>query len=547
MLPLDVEEEDGPFPPPLIPPAEWPRKRAPEFPFPSDSDWQLFLDEVYHPQPDNHIVEATFGGQRILPRAGGGGECRNPIDEITVPVGAVVSLSGQGSSDFDPKNRSILPYIHIWDLNHKQPCRNQPCLGPHEVAPGADALRTATDNVNADTDIANDTRDDADARGPVQQFICAEPGDWFTFLYAGDDDHTEPHADTLPTARHVHPQTRSWPSKITCTAPGTFVSTGTDVPFLEPGTFVYSDHAVRAVAGTQTTSPRGFVPYQAYQLTLAGGTDLRVNDVPAAGGAGMADETSGVVYADQDGILRTRFTAGPSGSGSLRIQPLGMPVFNLPFTVVNRLAPLPTELQITPPAGNVTVGADASLTIAITRNGQPLGDAIVTAWSPTSTLTWVNGTRFRSDTATLFRAGSTGRFLATFRATANGPVLIHIAAGQILRTLTLNATGGPASAPTTIEILPPAAPLVQGAESSVRFRVLGAQLGLSGVAVRVEIQSGSVTIPGRVGSGPVDLMTGAGGDATLRLVPGGTEPVVLRATVPGTNLAAGATLIVLER
>jgi hypothetical protein len=45
----------------------------------------------------------------------------------------------------------------------------------------------------------------------------------------------------------------------------------------------------------------------------------------------------------------------------------------------------------------------------------------------------------------------------------------------------------------------------------------------------------------------VDLMTGAGGDATLRLVPGGTEPVVLRATVPGANLAAGATLIVLER
>ncbi|MDX1982587.1 MAG: lamin tail domain-containing protein [Bryobacteraceae bacterium] len=548
MLPLDVAEEDGPFPPPLIPPAEWPRKRAPDFPFPDDSGWQRFLDDVYHPQPDNRIVEATFGGRRLLPVSKGGAECRNPVDEITVPVGGVVSLSGRGSSDFDPKNGGILPYTYMWDLNHRQPCSRQPCLGPHEVAPGADALLVATNNVDADADIADTRTDDLDSESAAPQFQCTEAGEWITFLHVGDDDHTETHADTMPTARHVHPQTRSWPSKIICAAPGTFVSTGAATPFLETGTYVYSDHAVRAAAGAQIASARGFVPHQAFVLTLTGGTDLRVNDVPAANStAALADETSGVVYADQDGILRTRFTAGPAGSGSLRIQPLGMPVFNLPFTVVNRLAPLPTDLQVTPPAGNVTVGADASLTIAVTRDGQPLGDAIVTAWSPTSTLTWVNGTRFRSDTATLFRAGSTGSFLATFRATANGPVLIHIVAGQILRTLTLNATGGPRGAPTSIEILPVTVPLVQGAEGTVTFRVLGAQLGLSGVTVRVEFQSGSVAVAGRTGTGPAELATDAQGEAVLRLVPNSLEPVSLQAVVPGTNLSVGANLPVHAR
>jgi hypothetical protein len=540
-LPLDVEDEDGVAEPELNPRTEWPRKPAPDFLFPPESNWQGFLEDLFNPVADNHIVDGEFNGTRILPTSKFGGECRNPSDEITLPVGGVVNLSGAGSSDVDMANGLIEPYTHMWDLNHKQPCRQQPCRGPHEVDPGADALRAATDNLDADDEIVNTLIDDLDARGPTQLFRCTEPGEWITHLIAGDDDHLEPFHNTLPSAAHVASQTRGWPSTIRCVQPpGSFVSTGGAYPFTETGTWVFGDHAVVAAPGTLTTSPRNFIPRYPFVVTSGPGvTELRVNDVP------LQDGTSNTVYADESGILRTRFTAGAAGTGSLFIQPLGLGRASLAFTTVNRLAPLPTELQLTVPAGNLTVEADASLTVAVTRNGEPLGDAIVTAWSPTSTATFVNGTLFRSNTATQLRAGSTGRFLMTFRPLANGPVHLNIVAGQIFRTLTLIAAGGPRREPTSLEVSQDVR-LKRGQEGSLLFRVLALQQPLEGVTVRVEIQSGDAVIPGISGTATLDLVTNARGEAVLRMTPTSRTPARLRASVPGTSLAANAELLIVE-
>jgi len=535
-LPLSVEYEEGISERRLNPRTEWPRPPAPRFPFPADAEWQQFLDALYAPAADNHIVEATFGSLRILPVSRGGGACANPVDEITVPVGAVVKLSGAGSSDVDMANGLIEPYTHMWDLNDRQPCRQQPCRGPHEVDPGADALRAATDNLDADAYLDNTNFDDLDARGPAQEFRCTAPGEFVINLIVGDDDHLERHADTLPTAGHVRPQTGSWASKITCVAPGgRFVSTGGAYPFTETGTYVFGDHAYVAPPDTFTTSPRNFVPFHPFLVAPGPGvTDLHVNGIP------LPDGTS-TVLSDGEGILRTRFTAGPAGPGSLNIQPVGLPNVPLPFTIVNRLAPLPTNLDVTLPVGNVPVGSDASLTISVTRNNQPLGDAIVTAWSPTSTANFVNGTPFRNNTASQFRAGPTGRFLITFRPAANGPVHLNILAGQILRSITLIAAGGPRRDPTSIQFLPGVLPVV-GRLGEVGIRVLAVEAPVSGAGVRVEVQSGNVSIPGRTGSGPVDLTTNADGVATFRFTPNDPTPLRLRATIPGTNLAANANL-----
>ncbi|MCX6623953.1 MAG: clostripain-related cysteine peptidase, partial [Acidobacteria bacterium] len=205
---------------------EWPQPSSPNFDFPQDLDnWPLFLERYYHPVADNHIASTVPAGFPIT--SSGGGACANPTDQVTVPIGTKVVLSGNGSSDADMAPNAagiapVTPYAIVWDKDATKGCPAG-CVAPTKVAAGADPILVANDNMDQDRDPADSSADEKDFVGPVYTFTCEAFGQYTVTQHAWDDNQRFPYHRTLPDAGYVHPQTSPHVAVIECQTPVTLI------------------------------------------------------------------------------------------------------------------------------------------------------------------------------------------------------------------------------------------------------------------------------------------------------------------------------------
>ncbi len=516
----------------LTAPRDWPVPAVDSLLFTRETAWPRFLHFYYHP-----VAEVVIEGARPTDS----GPCQNSYDYRIARIGESVALSGNGSSDPDRAERTPVPLHHFWDLNGAEPCQ-QRCVQPFEVPNGADPAE-ANDNMDAENHLTNTKYDDVDARGATATFVCQVPGRYFVFLHTWDDNHRFVFGDTSPSARHVHIQTGSHLGVIDCPPEFGGLLVSPLPPFLQTGDGVAADFAVRAGTQTRTaaraasiaeppaafSNVRGFLPNYPITVTgVAGVLQMKAN------GAGIPDGQSHSVLTDSEGILRLEFTAGAAGTGILRFQPFGTSApIDLRFPIVARLAPPPDELIVTVPAAPARTGADTSVPVIVRRGGQPLQDAVVTAFSATSTLDFTFGTLFRSNTGTQIRTNSAGQATLQFRPRANGPVDIEIFAGTQVRRIQLQASGGPAQPPSVIEVVNPPEAVKVNEELILRVRVLAIRQPAPGVAVRMT----GADLPASQ-----TAQTGADGIAIFRLTPRDLTPLVLTFNVVGTTLQVAGSI-----
>ena len=548
-LPLAAREADPPSRG-LNPRTEWPMPPTPGLLFVRDTEWSRVLERYYHPVADAAIlpVPQTPPAPPLTPVTIPGTPCEdNSHDTIAVPLGTIVSLSGSGSTDVDMVGSTqFVPYEYLWDHdNRKEDCISPPCVAPTQID-GGDTARLTQDNADQDGDPTDTRFDDRNGTGPTTQVTCAAPGTFLVTLHVFDDNHLwSPDHDNSNGGTYVHTQTSAHQAEIRCgMTPGTFVSTGS-IAYNPTGEAHVQDHAWTGMTITQLLTPDdgGYVPvistddrwlrnYPVFVTAGPGIRNLEANGVP------VPDGQERLVHTDARGVMRTMFVNGDPGTGRLRMRAVGFDVREIPFPIVARIAPLPDEIIVRAPAGPLTVGRDVNLVVEARRGGLPLRDAVITFWTPTGTVQFVNGALFRRDTATQVRTGANGQNFATFHGTANGPVVIELICGTFFRTVNLEATGGPAGGPTRLEVTEAPDILRPDRDSTVRVRVLAQRLPLANVPVRIEVQQGS-TVPTGIPAAPVyTINTDSQGEATLRFRPGDDTPVQLRVTVPGTTLTA---------
>ncbi len=555
-LPLAAREDDPPNRV-LNPRTEWPMPPTPGLLFVRDTAWSRALERYYHPVADAAIlpIPQALPAPPLTPVTVPGIPCEdNSYDYIVVPIGATVSLSAFGSTDVDmvlePGSLSpqLTPYEYLWDHDDREEkCLNPPCLAPTQIDEG-DTARLTQDNADQDLDPGDTKRDDRNGTGINTQVTCAQPGVFFVTLHVFDDNHlwSSDH-DNSRGGAYVHTQTSLHQAQIRCGATtGVFGSSGS-ISYNQTGDLHVQDHAWTgsSIPPTQflTADDGGPVAVVStdnqwlrnYPVFVTAGPGIKNLD---ANGIRVPDGQERLVYTDAAGVMRTVFVNGDPPTGRLRMRAVGFAEREIAFPIVPRLAPLPDEVIVRAPAGPLTVGRDVNLIVEARRGGQPLRDAVVTYWTPTGTVQFVSGALFRRDTATQVRTAANGQTFAAFHATANGPVEIELVSGTFFRTVSLQATGGPAGPPTRLEVTEAPEVLRLERQATVRVRVLAQRLPLANVPVRIEVQQGSI-VPADLAAAPVyTFNTNSQGEVALHFRPADDTSVQLRVTVPGTQLFA---------
>jgi hypothetical protein len=245
----------------------------------------------------------------------------------------------------------------------------------------------------------------------------------------------------------------------------------------------------------------------------------------------IPDGGAAVVLTDARGVLRTRHLGGAAGTGALRLQAAGIGGISIPLTTVARIAPLPDEVTVSAPGGPFVVGRDYSVIVEGRRGGQPLQDMVATFFTANPNLEFRSGAPFRNNTATQARTGAAGRVTGTFRPTANGPALIEITAGGLYRTFAYTATGGPAAAPTAIEVVSAPASALAGQAAEIVFRVVAVTEPAANATVTVSAPPGSLNAPSLM------LTTNTAGEARFRFTPVRPVPLTLGAATGSLRIS----------
>jgi clostripain len=258
----------------LTAPQQFPRLPAPDFLFATETQWPAFLQRLYRPVANNHIVEGKNpDGSMVVPISIPSGQDGILQDEITVSPGATVTFSGRGSSSADTEDR--LPRHWMWDFDDKiKSC--SPCIAPSDqrITKNQDAADAANDHMDADwtgTTDATDNQKDADSE-LVDHVFCQDqqPRDYIVTLNVWDDNHTFHKAD--PDGRYVHIQTAGHKSVVHCRAVtaasiaatgGTPQSANINTAFGAPLQATVTDAAGKPASGVQvmfsapTSGPSG--------------------------------------------------------------------------------------------------------------------------------------------------------------------------------------------------------------------------------------------------------------------------------------------------
>jgi hypothetical protein len=186
------------------------------------------------------------------------------------------------------------------------------------------------------------------------------------------------------------------------------------------------------------------------------------------------------------------------------------------------------------------------LIVIARKSGRVLQDVVFTFYAPEATAQFANGTRFRNSLGMQARTDATGRTFAAVQALVNGPIRIQVAAGPIVREITLTATGGPELGPTRIRIVSSPPFVRAGQEAELRYQVLSASAVVPGRPVRFVLDSGVASITGTSdGTKEVTVNTNDRGEAFIRFRPAEAGQLRIIGSVPGTNLSFPVTIPVL--
>ncbi len=528
----------------LLGPLDFQNIASTDLRFVRDTFWDEFLDRFYHPVAEAHIPRDQ-PGVGVFPI--GGGRCQNQIDFAIVNAGTSVKFTAIGSSDDE-----FVPSFGFWDQDAEVECAGTggTCAFPTQVAPGAPADQ-ATDNIDVDTAPGDSSIDDVDGRGITFDRLCPASGQnrFRVTLHVWDKDHTYAFHDTLPTAEYVHPQSDTDYGLVQCLESPATIGLSAQAPFTQILERILLDIAfvtatgVRIVGFPFTVRATNLTNVSVRDATESPSKDLgraavaqlsRFADVPVPPGATATAVTNKQGYATID------FTFGQLGPASLVIAAAGRPPITLNYNVVQRLAALADDFTINPPAGPLTVGQDYTLTVDVRRGGAPLPDAVLSFTNPpgsNGTAEMRNGTLFRTNFGSQSRTGATGRGNVTFRPIANGPVEIMVISGNIVKVVTMNATGGPARAAD--RIVPVTVPQFAqvNREVTVEWQVKALEAPVAGVSVQIEDQQGSIRR-----AAVSTVQTGADGIARFRFTPLAAEFVQLSATVAGVTAPSVVTI-----
>jgi uncharacterized protein (TIGR03437 family) len=574
-LPLQARDrQDGG---PLNARTQWPEPPTPQLLFVAHTRWPLFLERYYHPVADNHIVEGVApDGSVIHPVEVGGGECANPVDEITVPLGSEVTLSGRGSSAIQadlapapniPPVPFFFPSYYFWDLDASVGCQLGPqCIQPSAVAPpGSDAAQNSNDNMDQDRAPENTAWDEKDASGPQITKLCKAVGQFVLTLIPWDSDHTFPFHDTkvdahgIGDATYVHPQTDSHQSIVNCTPlpvtllldeppPGITVNEevfGIGIVKGAEGAEVVSAQPARAsrpgrlAAAAATAAPAPSIPNYPLLISTTPGTPPLV-----ASGTAIAPGGSATVYTDGAGVFSLRFTPTATGPGQITVKVLGGPTQTISFTVSPALAV--NKIAVAGPAnGQIAVGQPTSIAVQATNNGQAAINVPVNFTASFGNVAFLSGTPFAQGFGSQVKTDATGTAHLNLMAIFPGMEQIVINVGAITGSLNLTITGTPPAAPTGMGVLSAPSLVAIGQQASVVAVVVAGPNPFPGAKVTFQAAQGNVSFSGAPGVNQVTVTSDANGLATATFAANDPTPILLRLNVAGTQLSATASIPVL--
>ncbi|HYL37446.1 MAG TPA: clostripain-related cysteine peptidase [Bryobacteraceae bacterium] len=561
-LPLQAaDREDGGA---LDPRSQWPEPPSPNLKFVADTRWSRFLERFYHPVADNHILKGVApNGDVIQPQAVGGGLCRNPMDEITVPVGSTVFLSGAGSSDADqadfqppaipgappfPPVPIILPTYYFWDLDAAVGCTSN-CIAPFQVPPGSDAGLAANNNMDADRDIADTTWDEKDAGGPAVMRVCDTPRTIVTTLMPWDDDHLQPVHNTLPAATYVHPQTDSHQSIIKCVPLP--VTLEVDQPEEDeseqeeeiltgevkgqPGP---TEAAISAVSSERRNlSPRAAgqapsVPNYPLLISTTAGSPV-IN----ASGTTIQPGGSATIYTDLAGTFFLQFKPTAPGPAHITVKVPGGPSQTISFTVGPPVTA--DNVSVSPPAnGQVAVNGTASLGVRVTNHGQPVTGAPVHLESVFDNVKFLNGNSWARGLGTELLTDSSGSAQFNFQGVNAGTEQLILTVGPLGGALNLTVTGTPPSAPTGVGVLSAPDFVDVGQQATITALAVAGSNAFPGAKITFQAVQGNLSFTGSSTPNQVTATTDSNGQAKVAFAANDPTPIQIKVSIAGTPLSA---------
>jgi hypothetical protein len=538
----------------LNPRTEWPEPPSPNLSFIQHARWSLFLERYYHPVADNHILDVTLGDATFSPTQTGGGECQNPMDTITVPVGTTVFFSGAGSSDADqmdlqpvpqvPAMPFFLPTYYFWDKDAAVEDCPGDCLMPFTVPVGSDAGAVATNNMDADRDIVDTTWDEKNGEGPKFSRSCDVPGTYVVTLITWDDNHTMRYHDTKPDAPYVHPQTDSQGAVINCTVvPTTFLidQPPTDILVNETIFLIGLLKAGEALGGFPGNSPRA-------KVAAASGLPASVPNYPIvistttgtppviASGTTIPSGGSATIHTDLSGVFSLQFKPTAQGSGQITVKAPGGPSQTIGFSVMPAPAVTGVKVVTTPPGGQVSVGQMA--TVGVQLSGASVAGVPVNFQLTYGNLSFVNNARpFAQGLGTTVLTDNSGIAQVTIQGATPGPEQIIVAVGAIAGPVNVQVTGTPPSSPTGVGVLTAPNLVDVGKPATVTAIAVAGPNPFPGVPVTFQAVQGKVTFTGSTAGNRITVTTNASGQATATFVANDATPIQLSVSINGTQLS----------
>jgi uncharacterized protein (TIGR03437 family) len=541
---------------------DWPEPPTPQLVFVQHTSWSRFLERYYHPVADNHILGGvTPDGSIILPTQLGGGACANPTDQITVPVGTTVHLSGAGSSDGDqppvqpvpniPPVPSFFPSYYFWDMDASSIGCLPKCVQPTEVTPGSDAALNATDNMDADRDLNNTTWDEKDAEGVAVTRVCETAGTFVVTLMVWDNNHLMPFHDTVPSALYVHPQTDSQQSIITCTAQPFTLLIDDPPPGITVNQDVFLLGIVKAAVGITgagaASAPAGRAALRAaaasapapslsnYPLLIS--TSSGTPPVSASGTT-IPPGGSATISSDISGVFTLEFKPAAAGPGQITVKALGGPSQTISFTVSPALAVTDLSVVSAPAGGQIATGQQSSIRVQVSNHGQPVANVPVNFEAAFGNVAFLSGTSFARGLGAQATTDSSGMAQVGLQGLTQGAEQILITAGPIGGALNLKVTGTPPSIPTGVGVLNAPSLVDVAQQATVVAVAVAGPNPFPGAAITFQVVQGNVSFTGSPIAKQITVTTDSTGQASATFAANDPTPVQLRVSVVNTQLSA---------